>query len=438
MLSTGSPVRECVYFVRIVRRHLLLMRVVQTVFGVFHHFELARQLRERGYLERIYSTWPWTRLKREGLPRELVETFPWVHAPEMVLRRIGFNHLSTMDHIGYFNALSFDGWTDLQLSRRAAPDVLIGISGSSLRTARHLQARGSRFVCDRGSSHQRYQEAIVAREFRKWGIERPVSDIRDTVREEAIYDIADAITVPSSFAARSFMERGVHEGKLHVIPYGVRLERFRPSGEPPENRFHVLFAGAVGLRKGVPYLLEAFSRLKHSAKLLRIAGAIQPEMGPVLRSLPKKQVEFLGVVSQEKLVELMSTSHVMVLPSIEEGLALVQGQAMACGCPLIVSTNTGGEDLFSDGVEGFIVPVSDSDAIAEKLQILAGDQDLRQKMSQAALKRVRILGGWKDYGDKWEFLLQQITNPSHPRRSGPSLNDRRSQVKFRTSGLEER
>jgi len=415
-----------------------LMRVVQTVFGVFHHFELARQLRERGHLERIYSTWPWARLKREGLPRELVQTFPWVHTPEMLLRRIGFTHLRTMDHIGYFNALSFDRWTDVQLSRRAAPDVLVGISGSSLRTARHLQVRGSRFVCDRGSSHQRYQEAIVAAEFRKWGVERPVSDIRDTVREETIYEIADAITVPSSFAARSFVESGVPKEKLHVIPYGVRLERFRRAGEPPRNRFQVLFAGAVGLRKGVPYLLEAFSRLKHPAKLLRLAGAIQPEMGHVLGRLPKEQVEFLGVVSQQSLVELMSTSHVMVLPSIEEGLALVQGQAMACGCPLIVSTNTGGEDLFRDGIEGFIVPVSDSDAIAEKLQILAGDQDLQRKMSDAALKRVQLLGGWEDYGDKWNFLLQSITSGSHPRRSGPSLNDRRSQVELRTSGLEER
>lgn len=390
------------------------MRVVQTVFGVFHHFELARQLRERGYLERIYSTWPWARLKREGLPRELVRTFPWVHTPEMLLRRVGLTHNSTLDQIGYANALSFDRWTDLQLRRSPAPEVLIAISGSSLRSGRHLQARGSRFVCDRGSSHQRYQEAIVAKEYRRWGVERPVSDIRDTVREEAIYEMADAITVPSSFAARSFVESGVPKEKLHVIPYGVRLELFHRSGDPPTDRFQLLFAGAVGLRKGLPYLLEAFSKFQHPAKVLRIAGALQPEMGRVLEGLPREQVEFLGIVSQESLVELMSTSHAMVLPSIEEGLALVQGQAMACGCPLIASTNTGGEDLFTDGVEGFIVPVCDSDAIAEKLQMLADDPNLQQSMSEAALKRVRFLGGWKDYGDKWERLLLEISDGIPP------------------------
>ncbi len=64
-----------------------LMKIVQTVFGVFHHFELARQLQRRGHLRKIYSTWPWARLKREGLPVELVETFPWIHGPEMLMRR---------------------------------------------------------------------------------------------------------------------------------------------------------------------------------------------------------------------------------------------------------------------------------------------------------------------------------------------------------------
>ncbi len=63
------------------------MRVVQTVFGVFHHFELARELEHRGHLQRVYSTWPWARLRREGLPREKVATFPWIHVPEYLLSR---------------------------------------------------------------------------------------------------------------------------------------------------------------------------------------------------------------------------------------------------------------------------------------------------------------------------------------------------------------
>ena len=389
------------------------MRVAQTVFGVFHHFELARQLLKRGHLQQVYSTWPWARLKREGIPHEYVSTFPWVHTPEMLMHRFHVTHPYLLDQMGYLNALTFDRWCEQKL-RATPPTSLIAISGSSLRTGRALKQQGTVFVCDRGSSHQRYQEVLVSEEFRVWGISRAVSDPRDTEREEEIYALADAITVPSHFAARSFVEQGVRVEKVHVIPYGVRLESFKQTRSPPKDAFMVLFAGAVGLRKGFPYLLEAFSKLTHPGKLLRVAGAIQPEMEPLLGRLPRDRVELLGVVGQERLAELMSTSHVMVLPSIEEGLALVQGQAMACGCPVIASTNTGAEDLFTDGVEGFVIPIRDSEAIREKLQTLADDTTLQHEMSNAALLRVRRLGGWDDYGDRWETLLNSLSEVPPP------------------------
>jgi len=105
----------------------------------------------------------------------------------------------------------------------------------------------------------------------------------------------------------------------------------------------------------------------------------------------------------------MSRSHVLVLPSIEEGLALVQAEAMACGCPVIATDHTGAEDLFEDGTEGFIVPIRHADAIAARLQQLADDPDLRARMSEACIARVRRLGGWHEYGSRalaaYESLL---------------------------------
>ncbi|MDW5265048.1 MULTISPECIES: glycosyltransferase family 4 protein [Acidobacteriaceae] len=381
------------------------MRIVQAVFGVFHHFELARELERRGHLEAIYSTWPWARLKREGLDHAKVKTFPWFHAPEMLVLRSRVDSRWLRDQLGYVNALSFDEWT----LRRIPPcDAFIALSGAGLKTGRLVQQRGGKFICDRGSSHQRYQEQLVADEYRRWGVERPISDIRDTIREEKIYEMADAITVPSRFAARSFVEMGIPAEKLRVIPYGVRLERFTRTGEPPSDRFEVLFAGSVGLRKGVPYLLEAFAKLRHPAKRLRVVGALNPDLKTVLNRLPRENVEFLGSVNQETLARFMSTSHVMVLPSLEEGLALVQGQALACGCPVLCSTNTGGEDLFTDGVEGFIVPIRDVAALTERMQQLADDPALQSRMSEAALRRVQSLGGWKDYGDQWETVLSDL------------------------------
>lgn len=394
------------------------MQIVQTVFGVFHHFELARELDRRGHLRHVYSTWPWARLKREGLPHSRVETFPWLHVPEYLAGRAPVDLTWLTDHLGYANAVAFDRWTKSRLTRSLRRDghidALIGISGSSLRTGALVQRNGGVFICDRGSTHQRYQEQILADEFRRWGVEIPPSDPRDTRREEAIYAACDAITVPSSMAARSFAEMGVPREKVHVIPYGVRLERFQPSDEPPADSFEVLFAGSVGLRKGVPYLLEAFARLRHPRKLLRVVGAVQEDIRTVLPRLPMAQVELLGSVPQAELAALMSRSHVLALPSIEEGLALVQAQAMACGCPVVCSTNTGGEDLFTDGTEGFIVPIRDPDALGARLQRLADDPDLQRSMREAALRRVRSIGGWKEYGDRWERLLNGLVYPLPP------------------------
>ncbi|MEO6923554.1 MAG: glycosyltransferase family 1 protein, partial [Bryocella sp.] len=65
------------------------MRVTQTVFGVFHHFELAHQLARRGHLAKLYSTWPWQRLQREGLPKKFVETFPALQTAATILARTG-------------------------------------------------------------------------------------------------------------------------------------------------------------------------------------------------------------------------------------------------------------------------------------------------------------------------------------------------------------
>src|SRR6185437_11087474 len=127
-----------------------------------------------------------------------------------------------------------------------------------------------------------------------------------------------------------------------------------------------------------------------------------------LPSLPLENVEMLGSLPQPELAALMSRSHVLALPSIEEGLALVQAQAMACGCPVLCSTNTGSEDLFTDVMEGFIVPIRDPAALTGRLQQLADDPILQRSMREAALQRVRSIGGWKEYGDRWEDMLQTL------------------------------
>jgi alpha-maltose-1-phosphate synthase len=300
----------------------------------------------------------------------------------------------------------FDSWV---ASRIETCDAFVALSGSGLKTGGVVQSRGGKYICDRGSSHIRFQNTIVNEEYARWGFTTEACDPRIIAREEAEYARADAITVPSEFARSTFLETGLPAAKVHKIPYGVRLERFRRTAEPPKDTFEVLFAGTVSLRKGVPYLLEAFRQLQHPRKRLRLAGPVVPEMKTLLDRQDLTGIEVLGRMPQEKLAQCMSTSHVMVLPSIEEGLALVQGQAMACGCPLISSYNTGGQDLFSNGVEGFLVPIRSPEAITTRLQELADDPALQQRMSEAALRRVTSMGGWHDYGTQYAQFLKQLT-----------------------------
>jgi glycosyltransferase involved in cell wall biosynthesis len=378
-------------------------RVVVSVAGAFHSFDLARQLHAAGHLERIYSSFNWERLQREGLPRNLVSTFPVLHPALMLLGRFG---VSVPEALILRNQLLFDRWV---VGRIPPCDVVVALSGGGLRTGARVQERGGRYVCDRGSSHIRFQDRVLTEEYKRWGVSRIACNPGTIEREEAEYAQCDAITVPSEFARRSFLEMGVPANKVYKFPYGVDISRFAPVADPPKDRFEVLFVGQVALRKGIPYLIEAFDRFSHPNKRLRIVGSIGNEIRPYLdRHLPDG-VEFLGALPQSDLPRIMSSSHVLVLPSIEEGLALVQGQALACGCPIIASTNTGGSDLFTDGAEGFEVPIRSAQAITLRLAQLADDPHLQRQMRAAALERVKSIGGWDDYGRKYLGFLKELT-----------------------------
>jgi glycosyltransferase involved in cell wall biosynthesis len=106
----------------------------------------------------------------------------------------------------------------------------------------------------------------------------------------------------------------------------------------------------------------------------------------------------------------MSKSHVLVLPSIDEGFGMVLAEAMACGCPVIATTNTGAPNLISNGRDGFIVPIRDPVAITQKLEMMAQCPEMRATMSDRALARTQQLGGWDSYGDTVCDLFERLVD----------------------------
>ena len=383
------------------------MKVVLSTLGRFHSFDLARELWFHDSLTAIFTAYPRFKLRNERLPDKFVRTFPWFHAPYMVPCVRNLLNQEAIRTWEYIDKMAFDCYT----SRRIPEcDVFVGLSGSALRTGTIARRRGISFVCDRGSSHIRVQDSLLREEHERWGQDFGGIDPRVIELEEAEYAEADCITVPSTFNIRSFTDSGIALAKLRRVPYGVSLERFHPVGAPDAARFDILFVGAMSLRKGVQYLLQAYNRVHHPAKSLTLAGAINPDFVALMKahSIWPADVRVLGHVPQQQLKELMSRSHILVLPSIEEGLAMVQAQALACGCPVMGTDHSGAEDLFDDGKEGFIVRARCADEIAEKLQLIADDPVLRWSMSEAALLRVRKAGGWTDYGTKAIEIYQSM------------------------------
>jgi starch synthase len=375
------------------------MKVALSTPGKFHTFDLARELYSRGALAAVLTGYPSFKLKNENVPMELIHTFPWVNVPYLAFPWKSHLPDSVLQQWEHLNAMTFSQWVAKNLQEC---DVYVGLSGTALPTGKKAHQFGARFVCDRGSAHIRLQDQLLREEHDSWGVPFLGIDPRTIDREELEYAEADFITIPSTFAFRSFVEQGVPAKKLRLLPYGVNVTRFQPVSEPSNTGFDILYVGAMSLQKGIQYLVQAYQKVSHPAKSLTFVGNPSKELVSLLklRGLWPADARVLGHMPQPELKNIMSRSHVLVLPSIQDGFGMVMAQAMACGCPVIASRNTGSEDLFTNGEEGYTVPIRDINALVEKLQHLADYPDKRHNMGQKALVRVKSLGGWSSYGEK--------------------------------------
>lgn len=369
------------------------MKVALSTIGKFHTFDLARDLYARGALSVILTGYPRFKLRNESLPQELIRTFPFVHASYMAFPWGSLIGRSWTQQWEYLDARSFGAFAARNLPEC---DIYVGLSGSSLRAGKKAKKRGARYVCDRGSSHIRVQDQIFAGGACALGAalcgHRPKNNRRRGSRicRSGLHHRA----IPIRLSV--LLEPGRYAGKTTSFILWrrpVALSRFEPAGVPPDGKFDVLFVGGMNLRKGIQYLTQAFQRIDHPAKTLSFVGTPSLEMIALLRqrNLWPEDARVLGHVPQSQLKELMSRSHVLVLPSVEEGLALVQAQAMACACPVIGTRNTGAEDLFSDGQEGYIVPIRDAGALTERLQHLADHPEQDGATGPGQSKKLRRL-----------------------------------------------
>ena len=370
----------------------------------FHFFDLARQMHRQGHLQQLYTGYP--RFKVKDLPHDKISTFPWFESTYMALGRLGVNCAAKyMQQMSYSISTTFDSWMERHLSQC---DVFQWLSGAGLRSHKAARERyGALTICDRASSHIIYQQELMSAEFDHCGMKYYDTDARIVERELAEYESSDLIVVPSTFAKRSFVEKNVPDCKVRVVPFGVNLDLFRPSVKRDEV-FRVLFVGQIGLRKGVQHLLKALGNLHLPQFELCLAGTVLPEAKRFLARY-EGGFRYLGTIPHTRLRDAYGRASVFVLPSVEEGFAYVQAEAMACGLPVIATTNTGADDLYSDGKEGFIIPIRDPEAIRQKVLLLYKYPELREEMGRAALRRMRAIRGWNEYGERMSgFYKEQL------------------------------
>jgi glycosyltransferase involved in cell wall biosynthesis len=223
-------------------------------------------------------------------------------------------------------------------------------------------------------------------------------------------EMADHILVGSSFVRDSFLSEGVAAEKLEVIPYGADLSLFSKKDESDlhkdQKEFKVLFVGQITQRKGISYLLRAYQKFKTSKTSLILVGNI---VGKSEGLLPyRKLFQHIGHVSQSELKNIYQQSDVFVFPSLIEGMPLVVLEAMACGLPVIVTPNGPG-DIVRDGLDGYVVPMRDVDAIIDRLNILKNNPELRLTMGMNARKR-SVQFSWDAYKQKAVQKIIDWTN----------------------------
>jgi starch synthase len=263
----------------------------------------------------------------------------------------------------------------------AAPRVLHLSSGIARHSAELGRRAGAKVIIDVRTPHHRGRLADVAPAVARHGLEYRLPNESNLRRLEAEYALADLLVCNSDYSRTSFLDAGFDEDRVVALPLGCSTDLFRPATAPPEG-FTALFVGRNRYEKGLLDVLEAAHALRASTRL-RISGppdAISLERSATVAAT----VEFLGPITMQRMPEVYRQASVFVFPSLSDGFGLVVPEAMASGLPVIVSDHTGAADLVTEGVDGFVVPAGDADALADRLQLLESDPDLVARMGAQA------------------------------------------------------
>jgi len=385
--------------------------------GLLAEFWTCLNFQPPAFFERLLPGRVTRQLRRRSYPQELtraIHTQPFREIVRLFAPKLGLGGL-VRHETGRFSVDAVYRQLDEAVARRLRTGRFRGVyayedgAESSFREARR---RGLRTLYDLPIGYWRVARTLLLEEAERepeWAA--TLAGNRDSTakneRKDAELALADVVFVASSYTRRTLGEAADFKGTVLVIPYGAPVHQpALPSALPgPGKKLRVLFVGSLGQRKGLSYLFAACRSLR-SAVSLTVIGQKPPEPCAALdRAL--RDVRWISGCPHAQILAEMAAHDVFVFPSLFEGFGLVLLEALAMGLPVITTAHTAGPDLIHEGVEGFIVPIRDSDAIAARLELLHREPARLAEMSRAARLRAREFT-WQNYEETLAAAAAQI------------------------------
>jgi glycosyltransferase involved in cell wall biosynthesis len=269
---------------------------------------------------------------------------------------------------------------------------------AALWTFRRARRHGLDAIWDLPIPHYRAIEHILRDEYDRWpgaAIGPPHSEPPwKRRRKDQELALATKVSVASRFTQQSIEDLGVRVPVV-VTSYGFPVEAFSQRARRPEGPFTVVAVGTHDLRKGTPYLLEAWKRAA-------IPGAELHLIGPL--KLAKSFVDrYAGLfrhwphVARSELAARYAAADLCAFPTLGDGFGLVIQESMCCGTPVVTTPCGGGPECITDGVDGWIVPARDVGALVDRLRAAAADREALFATGRAARARAERWT-WKDAG----------------------------------------
>ena len=262
----------------------------------------------------------------------------------------------------------FDRWVRTFLR---PGDHILSSFGYANRSFEWVRRHGGKTFLDGGNSHPEQFWEIVSEEHKLWKCPVPAAPRHWIDRSIRMLPYVDFVLAPSTYVRRSFLTRGFTQDQILDLPYPVNLNDFFPVSTPrPNNRpLTLVNTGSLSLRKGLPYLLEAFRIVRKvvpNARLL-LSDSVMDSAKPVLETNSDIPIEWTPVLPHTQLGDHLRSADIFVMLSLEEGMVRTGLEAMACGLPVVVTPHTGINDYVQPGINGEVVPIRDPVAAADAI-----------------------------------------------------------------------